>query len=184
MTQSLQIESRVGTDGVLTLRVPLGPSDANTDVIVTIRPKSEEARQIARAMWPPRIFREDPWLARGRSDDDPGRSRTPSGDIGVTYLLDTNACVMYMNGRAPRLRQRLDQCRPGEIVVCSIVKAELFYAALKSNNPASWASCGIAVRGLGSGFMSCGTAPASAGYSDGRCGLRIPFSFGGRGQIR
>ncbi len=53
----------------------------------------------------------------------------------MTYLLDTNACVMYLNGRAPRLRRRLDQCRPDEIVVCSIVKAELFYGAMKSNNP-------------------------------------------------
>jgi tRNA(fMet)-specific endonuclease VapC len=43
----------------------------------------------------------------------------------VTYLLDTNACVMYLNGRASRLRRRLDQRRPDEIVVCSIVKAEL-----------------------------------------------------------
>ena len=40
MTRSLQIESRVGKDGVLTLRVPLAASDADTDVIVTIRPKS------------------------------------------------------------------------------------------------------------------------------------------------
>jgi tRNA(fMet)-specific endonuclease VapC len=55
----------------------------------------------------------------------------------VTYLLDTNACVMYLNGRAPRLRGRLDQCRPDEIVVCSCVKAELFYGAMKSNNPAA-----------------------------------------------
>lgn len=47
MTRSLQIESRVGKDGVLTLRVPLAASDADTDVIVTIRPKSPHAS------WPP-----------------------------------------------------------------------------------------------------------------------------------
>jgi hypothetical protein len=39
MNKSLQIESRVGVDGVLSLRVPLAGSDANTEVIVTISPK-------------------------------------------------------------------------------------------------------------------------------------------------
>jgi hypothetical protein len=56
MTQSLQIESRVGTDGVLTLRVPLAASDANTDVIVTIRPKSTAAVRSAASAWPPGYF--------------------------------------------------------------------------------------------------------------------------------
>ena len=39
MTRSLQIESLVGKDGVLLVRVPLAPSDADTDVIITIQPK-------------------------------------------------------------------------------------------------------------------------------------------------
>jgi hypothetical protein len=56
MTQSLQIESRVGTDGVLTLRVPLGVADANTDVIVTIRPKLPEDKRIAQSTWPAGYF--------------------------------------------------------------------------------------------------------------------------------
>ncbi|HWE02528.1 MAG TPA: hypothetical protein VG326_08960 [Tepidisphaeraceae bacterium] len=56
MTQSLQIESRVGTDGILTLRVPLAASDANTDVIVTISPKSAEDSPIARTTWPVGYF--------------------------------------------------------------------------------------------------------------------------------
>lgn len=52
MTQSLQIESRVGPDGVLTLRVPLGASDANTDVIVTIRTKLPQDKRLAQSTWP------------------------------------------------------------------------------------------------------------------------------------
>jgi hypothetical protein len=56
MTRSLQIESRVGTDGVLTLRVPLGASDANTDVIVTIRPKLPEDKRPAQPTWPVGYF--------------------------------------------------------------------------------------------------------------------------------
>jgi tRNA(fMet)-specific endonuclease VapC len=54
----------------------------------------------------------------------------------VTYLLDTNACVVYLNGRAPRLRERLRRTTPSEMVVCSVVKAELFYGSRKSKNPA------------------------------------------------
>lgn len=55
----------------------------------------------------------------------------------MIYLLDTNACVVYMNGRGPRLRDRLDRIRPGDVAVCSVVKAELFYGAMKSRNPAT-----------------------------------------------
>jgi len=55
----------------------------------------------------------------------------------VIYLLDTNACVMYMNGRSPNLRRRLDSLRPDDIGVCSVVKAELFYGAMKSRNRAA-----------------------------------------------
>ncbi len=56
MTPSFQIESRVGADGVLTLRVPLAQSDANMDVIVSIRPKSATDSRIAPATWPPGYF--------------------------------------------------------------------------------------------------------------------------------
>jgi hypothetical protein len=36
--EAIQFESEVGSDGVLSLRVPLRPVDANTRVIVTIQP--------------------------------------------------------------------------------------------------------------------------------------------------
>ena len=55
----------------------------------------------------------------------------------MIYLLDTNACIVYMNGRAPRLRDRLDRLKPEDIAICSIVKAELFYGAMKSRDPAN-----------------------------------------------
>ena len=54
----------------------------------------------------------------------------------MTYLLDTNACIRFLNGRVPRLRERVIRCSPQEIAVCSIVKAELFYGAMRSRNPA------------------------------------------------
>ena len=54
----------------------------------------------------------------------------------MTYLLDTNTCIRYLNGRAPKVVARLRVTQSGEIVVCSVVKAELFAGAAKSQNPA------------------------------------------------
>ncbi|MCB0129123.1 MAG: type II toxin-antitoxin system VapC family toxin [Caldilineaceae bacterium] len=53
----------------------------------------------------------------------------------MTYLLDTNVCIRYINGRSPGVLQRLQTLQPTDVVVCSVVKAELFYGAQRSNNP-------------------------------------------------
>lgn len=53
----------------------------------------------------------------------------------MTYLLDTNACIRYLNGQSNELRLRLESIDPQLIVVCSIVKAELFVSAMKSHFP-------------------------------------------------
>ncbi len=53
----------------------------------------------------------------------------------MTYLLDTNTCIRYLNGRAPNVLQRLQALPPDEVVVCAVVKAELFYGAMKSLDP-------------------------------------------------
>lgn len=42
---------------------------------------------------------------------------------------------MYLNGRSNLVRDRLLSTSSEEIAVCSIVKAELFYGAMRSNNP-------------------------------------------------
>jgi tRNA(fMet)-specific endonuclease VapC len=58
----------------------------------------------------------------------------------VKYLLDTNVCVRYLNGKSVALRQRLQNIDLLDLAVCSIVKAELFYGAMKSSNPnQTWA---------------------------------------------
>jgi len=58
----------------------------------------------------------------------------------VKYLLDTNVCVRYLNGKSVSLRQRLQNIDLLDLAVCSIVKAELFYGAMKSSNPnQTWA---------------------------------------------
>jgi tRNA(fMet)-specific endonuclease VapC len=57
----------------------------------------------------------------------------------MKYLLDTNVCVRYLNGESEVLRRRLQSTNLEDIAVCSIVKMELFYGAMRSNDPdASW----------------------------------------------
>jgi tRNA(fMet)-specific endonuclease VapC len=53
----------------------------------------------------------------------------------MRYLLDANVCVMHLNGRSKSVRDRLLSVPPQDLAVCSVVKAELFYGAMKSNNP-------------------------------------------------
>jgi len=54
----------------------------------------------------------------------------------VIWLLDTNTCIRYLNERSPALRERVENSDPSDLVVCSVVRAELFYGAAKSNRPA------------------------------------------------
>ena len=51
------------------------------------------------------------------------------------YLLDTNVCIGYLNGRSRRILERLLTKTPEQVVVCSVVKAELHYGAERSRNP-------------------------------------------------
>ncbi len=51
------------------------------------------------------------------------------------YLLDSNACIQYITGRSTSLRDKIIATPLNEIFVCSIVKAELFYGSMKSQNP-------------------------------------------------
>ncbi|MDI9637794.1 type II toxin-antitoxin system VapC family toxin [Oscillatoria amoena NRMC-F 0135] len=53
----------------------------------------------------------------------------------MNYLLDTNVCIIYLKGRNLNLKQRLEATPVQEIAICSIVKAELCFGAMKSANP-------------------------------------------------
>jgi len=53
----------------------------------------------------------------------------------MTYLLDTNTCIRYLNGRAPNVLLRLQALPLAEARVCAIVKAEMYYGAMKSVDP-------------------------------------------------
>ncbi|MDY7002765.1 MAG: PIN domain-containing protein [Cyanobacteriota bacterium] len=50
----------------------------------------------------------------------------------MIYLLDTNVCIIYLKGSNNNLKQKLESHNPRDIVVCSVVKAELFYGSIKS----------------------------------------------------
>jgi tRNA(fMet)-specific endonuclease VapC len=48
-------------------------------------------------------------------------------------LPDTNVWIHVLRDRSPRLRERFAAMQPADIVVCSIVKAELYHGAKKAN---------------------------------------------------
>lgn len=52
----------------------------------------------------------------------------------MKYLLDTNTCIRYINGTSQPVFERLNAQDEGDVVVCSVVKAELFYGAMHSQN--------------------------------------------------
>ena len=54
----------------------------------------------------------------------------------MIYLLDTNSCIGYLNGRSIGVLRRLQALPSQDVAVCSVVKAELFYGSMRSNNPA------------------------------------------------
>jgi tRNA(fMet)-specific endonuclease VapC len=55
----------------------------------------------------------------------------------MIYLLDTNTCIIYLKGKNIHLKEKLDSISISEIPVCSIVKSELFYGAMRSAKPES-----------------------------------------------
>lgn len=54
----------------------------------------------------------------------------------VRYLLDINICIALVHRPEPALREKLAGKQPRDIVLCSIVKAELLYGARKSQRTA------------------------------------------------
>ena len=52
----------------------------------------------------------------------------------MKYLLDTNACIHHLKFADSPITRKLTIHLP-ETAVCSVTKAELFYGAMRSNNP-------------------------------------------------
>jgi tRNA(fMet)-specific endonuclease VapC len=54
----------------------------------------------------------------------------------MSFLLDTNSWIQFLNGQSEKIRRRLEATPPREVALCSVVKAELLYGAEKSARPA------------------------------------------------
>ncbi|MDQ3266654.1 MAG: type II toxin-antitoxin system VapC family toxin [Myxococcota bacterium] len=50
----------------------------------------------------------------------------------MTWLLDTNICIAFLNDGDVSVRQRLADLPGNEVFLCSVVKAELLYGAHRS----------------------------------------------------
>jgi tRNA(fMet)-specific endonuclease VapC len=50
----------------------------------------------------------------------------------VSWLLDTNVCIAFLNERDAALARRLRAVDPEDVRLCSVVKAELLYGARAS----------------------------------------------------
>lgn len=53
----------------------------------------------------------------------------------MKYLLDTNVCIDYLNGRHPSVVARVQRAAPEDLRVSSVVVAELRYGADRSQRP-------------------------------------------------
>jgi hypothetical protein len=86
--QTVQIHSRIGADGVLKLSLPLGPQDANKDVVVTIR-GIESSDSIAR---------QQSWIefidATYGSCAGLGVERGAQGEYEIRESLDGSICLI------------------------------------------------------------------------------------------
>jgi tRNA(fMet)-specific endonuclease VapC len=50
----------------------------------------------------------------------------------MRFFLDTNICIYALNNKFPRIKLIIESLSPSDIGIPSIVKAELYYGALKS----------------------------------------------------
>jgi len=48
------------------------------------------------------------------------------------FLLDTNTCIFFLNSSSDPIRENMEKYGPEQIALCSVVKAELLFGALKS----------------------------------------------------
>ena len=59
----------------------------------------------------------------------------------MIWLLDTNTCIAYLRAKSsPRIAARLAEKKVEDVVLCSVVRAELLFGALRSRDTAAnWA---------------------------------------------
>ena len=52
----------------------------------------------------------------------------------MTHLLDTNACIAHLRSANSSVTRELKKRAPGDVVLCSVVKAELLFGARRSRD--------------------------------------------------
>jgi tRNA(fMet)-specific endonuclease VapC len=53
----------------------------------------------------------------------------------MAWMLDTNAWIHYLKNPGSSIQARLQEHHPEDIVVCSVIKAELFHGAMRYGVP-------------------------------------------------
>lgn len=53
----------------------------------------------------------------------------------MKYLLDTNACIEYLNNKKSPVAISLAAQSPDDVALCSVVKAELYFGAARCRSP-------------------------------------------------
>lgn len=53
----------------------------------------------------------------------------------MKYLLDTNTCIRFINGRAPQIRVRMSSIDDTDIAISTITMGEMFTGSAKSQFP-------------------------------------------------
>lgn len=53
----------------------------------------------------------------------------------MKYLLDTNTCIRYINGRAPQIRERIRLIADTDITISTVTMGEMFFGSAKSEHP-------------------------------------------------
>ena len=53
----------------------------------------------------------------------------------MRYLLDTDICAYYINGREPQVRQRVQSISDSDIAISAITKGEMYAGAVNSQTP-------------------------------------------------
>src|SRR5262249_24804875 len=98
-----------------------------------------------------RASRRQPW-ANADYPGTPGRLRG-TGSLAMTYSLDTDSCLRCLNLPRSASSSTLATIPVPDIVVCSVVRAELHFGALRSRSPV------VALNNLDQFLRPLGTAP-------------------------
>ncbi len=53
----------------------------------------------------------------------------------MKYLLDTNTCIRYINGRNPQIREHMRSIQDSDIAISTVTKGEMYAGSAKSQNP-------------------------------------------------